>query len=43
MPSLLVVKKLAAALDTTMAELMRDLEQPTSSDGSERKPGGRKR
>ena len=27
MPSLLVVKKLAAALDTTMASLMRELEQ----------------
>jgi transcriptional regulator with XRE-family HTH domain len=27
MPSLLVVKKLAAALDTTMADLMRELEQ----------------
>ena len=27
MPSLLVIKKLAAALDTTMANLMRELEQ----------------
>lgn len=30
MPSLLVIKKLAAALDTTMADLMRELEQPAS-------------
>ena len=34
MPSLLVIKKLAAALGTTMADLMRELEQPTSSEQS---------
>jgi transcriptional regulator with XRE-family HTH domain len=31
MPSLLVIKKLAAALGTTMADLMRELEQEGGS------------
>jgi transcriptional regulator with XRE-family HTH domain len=36
MPSLLVVKKLAAALDTTMASLMEELERPPAG-----LPGGK--
>jgi transcriptional regulator with XRE-family HTH domain len=31
MPSLLVIKKLAAGLETTMAELMRELEAATET------------
>jgi transcriptional regulator with XRE-family HTH domain len=45
MPSLLVVKKLAAALDTTMASLMHELEQGQRDDGtpSEDNPRQRRR
>lgn len=36
MPSLLVIKKLAAALETTMASLMQELEQrPEPPDGEQ--------
>jgi hypothetical protein len=43
MPSLLVIKKLAAALDTTMADLMRELEQGEPTKASDRgKRGGKK-
>lgn len=35
MPSLLVIKKLAAALGTTMADLMRELEQEGGELGGE--------
>jgi XRE family transcriptional regulator, regulator of sulfur utilization len=33
MPSLLVIKKVAAALETTMASLMAEIEQTNSSSG----------
>ncbi len=36
MPSLMVVKKLAAALETTMASLMEELESPPAEPPRER-------
>jgi transcriptional regulator with XRE-family HTH domain len=37
MPSLLVIKKLAAGLDTTMASLMAELEDVKESEPEEKK------
>jgi hypothetical protein len=34
MPSLLVIKKLAAALETTMASLMRELEKELAAESA---------
>jgi len=47
MPSILVMKKLAAALETTMADLMRELEEgegetATSPVAAGKKRGGKK-
>jgi hypothetical protein len=43
MPSLLVVQKLAAALDTTMADLMRELEGAGADGPPPESPGRKKR
>jgi transcriptional regulator with XRE-family HTH domain len=43
MPSLQVIKKLAAALDTTMASLMEELEGQAESASSDDKPPTRRR